>query len=195
MGSLIWVNYIYQVYIIGDFAAYPEPVAAKLRRALYYTNIDLQPKLALKYYRQAILMAGEMGIDPFSDPIIGVKIQLAAMFEKCHAYEQSIGVLEILRKDNVKWLEEHGQDEGMQGKRTSILGKTIGVSVKLGELYALPYVQKKEEAEERLIWAVTAVLKEQKRREDEGVKEGEGEWMSNEEIGGALEGVPHPLHR
>jgi len=195
MGSLIWVNYIYQVYIIGDFAAYPEPVAAKLRRALYYTNIDLQPKLALKYYRQAILMAGEMGIDPFSDPIIGVKIQLAAMFEKCHAYEQSIGVLEILRKDNVKWLEEHGQDEGMQGKRTSILGKTIGVSVKLGELYALPYVQKKEEAEERLIWAVTAVLKEQKRREDEGVKEGEGEWMSNEEIGGALEGIPHPLHR
>ena len=58
---LIYINYIYRVYIIGDFAAYPEPVAAKLRRALYYTNIDLQPKNAIKYYRQALALADEIG--------------------------------------------------------------------------------------------------------------------------------------
>ena len=50
------------------------------------------------------------------------------------------------------------------------------------------YVVEKEVAEERLIWAVETVLKEQRRRETEGVKPGEGDWMSPEEIGGSLEG-------
>jgi hypothetical protein len=64
----------------------------------------------------------------------------------------------------------------------------VGVSVKLGELYANEYVAEKEVAEERLVWAVETVLKELQRREKEGVKHDEGEWMSPEEIGGSLEG-------
>lgn len=188
MGMLIYTNYIYQTYIIGDFAAYPEPVAAKLRRALYYTNIDVQPKNALKYYRQALKLADEMGLDPFSDEMLGVKIQVAAFYEKLHQYQRAIDVLEIVRGDCLKWMEKLGGKEGNEGKRTRVLGKTIGISVKLGEHYANEYVRDQEAAEERLVWAVTALLKEQKRREGEGVKEGEGEWMSNEEIGGSLEG-------
>lgn len=186
-GSLIYINYIYQVYIIGDFAAYPEPVAAKLRRALYYTNIDLQPKNAIKYYRQALALADEIGMDPFSDEILGVKIQLSALFEKLHAYQQAIDVLEIVRGDCLKWMEVLGGLERNRGKRTRVLGKTIGISVRLGEFYANDYIQDQDAAEERLVWAVTALLKEQRRREEDGVKEGEGDWMSNEEIGAALE--------
>ena len=49
----------------------------------------------------------------------------------------------------------------------------------------------KEAAEEKLVWAVTTVLKEQRRREVEGVKPGEGEWLSPEEIGGSLEALGH----
>lgn len=190
MSMLVYINYIYQSYIIGDFKAYPEPVAAKLRRALYYQNIDLQPKNSVKYYRQALQIAAEMGMDPFSDEILGVKIKLSKLFEQIHMYQKAIDVLEIVRSDCLHWIEEVGGKPGNEGQRTKVLGKTIGVSVKLGEYYAHEQVDDQEAAEERLIWAVTALLKEQKRREQDGVKEGEGKWMSNEEIGGALECEP-----
>ena len=190
---LVYVNYIYQVYIIGDFAAYPEPVAAKLRRALFYTNIDLQPKNAIKYYRQALAVADEIGMDPFSDEIIGLKIQLSALFEKVHMYQKAIDVLEIVRWDCLRWMEELGGLERNVGKRTRVLGKTIGISVRLGEYYARDEIQDQDAAEERLVWAVTALLKEQRRREKEGVKEGEGEWMSDEEIGASLECELFPI--
>ena len=68
-----------------------------------------------------------------------------------------------------------------------MLAKMVGVSVKLGELYADDRIKNEEAAEERLVWAVTTVLKEKERREREGVREGEGAWMSAEEVGGALE--------
>ena len=193
MGMLVYINVIYRTYIIGDFKAYPEPVAAKLRRALYYTNIDVQPQNALKYYRQALALADEMGLDPFSDEMLGVKIQVAAFYEKMHHYQGAIDVLERVRADCIEWMEKLGGKAGNEGKRTRVLGKTIGISVKLGEHYANEYIANQEAAEEKLVWAVTALLKEQKRREDEGVKEGEGQWLTNEEIGGSLEGELSPF--
>ncbi|KAL6712749.1 hypothetical protein ACLMJK_009687 [Lecanora helva] len=190
-GALIYTNYVYQTYIIGEFAAYPEPVAAKLRRALYYTNHDIQPKNAVKYYRQALELADELGMDPFSDEILGVKIQLSAMFEKIGMYQKAIEVLELVQRDCMRWLEELGGLERNRGKRTKVLGKTIGISVKLGEYYASDHIQNQDAAEEHLVWAVTELIREQVRREEDGVKEGEGDWMTNEEIGGALESLGH----
>jgi len=184
----VYANYIYQDYIIGAFHRFPEPVAKQLRKALYYTNIALDAKLAVKYYKQALQVADEIGMDPFSDEIIGVKIQLAALMEKVQQYKKAIDILEIVKSDNLRWIEELGSKLGNEGKRTRVLGKTVGVSVKLGELYANQYVAEKQVAEERLIWAVETILKEQQRREKEGVKPDEGEWMSPEEIGGSLEG-------
>lgn len=162
-------------------------MAAKLRRALFYTNIDLQPTNAVKYYRQALELADEMGVDPFSDEIIGVKIQLAFLMEKIKRYEKAIEVLEIVHADCLKWIEAFGGKEGNEGKRSRVLGKTVGISVKLGELYSTNEIDDMQAAEEKLMYSVTAVLKEKKRREEEGVKEGEGPWMSDEEVGGALE--------
>ncbi|KAL9104831.1 MAG: hypothetical protein Q9163_000279 [Psora crenata] len=189
IGGLCYVNYIYKTYIIDSFSAYPEPVAQKLRRALYYTNQNLQPKSALKYYRQAIEKATELGMDPFSDEILGVKIQIAAMFEKAGSWPQAIRTLELVRANCLDWIEEVGAREGNEGRRTKVLRKIIGISVRLGEYYASEYVKDYESAEERLVWAVTAALKEQRRREVDGVKEGEGPWLEDEEIGGTLEGV------
>lgn len=188
MGTLVYVSYLYRSYFIGEFSAYPEPVAAKLRRALFYTNVDVQPTNAVKYYRQALEIADEMGVDPFSDEIIGVKVQLAFLMEKVKQYEKAIEVLEIVHADCLKWIDALGGKEGNEGKRTRVLGKTVGISVKLGELYSSNQIDDLEAAEENLMYSVTAVLKEKKRREEEGVKEGEGPWMSDEEVGGALEG-------
>lgn len=163
-------------------------MAVKLRRALFYTNVDLQPTNAVKYYRQALEVADEMGLDPFSDEIIGVKIQLAFLMEKIERHEKAIEVLEIVLADCLKWIEALGGKEGNEAKRTRVLGKTVGISVKLGELYSSNQIDDLEAAEEKLMYSVTAVLKEKKRREKEGVKEGEGPWISDEEVGASLEG-------
>lgn len=162
-------------------------MANKLRRALYYSNIELNPKKAVEYYRQALAVADEVGMDPFSDEILGTKIQLAAFMEKINKHQKAIDVLETVKSDCLRWIEARGKMEGNEAKRNRLLGKTVGIGVKLGELYANEYIAYLEAAERNLIEAVETTLREQKRREDEGVKEGEGPWMSNEEMGGALE--------
>jgi hypothetical protein len=95
-GALVYANHIYNAYIIAAFHNFPEPVAKELRKALYYTNQDLKPKEALKFYKKALAVAEEIGMDPFSDEIIGVKIQLAAFMEKIEQYGKAIEVLEIV---------------------------------------------------------------------------------------------------
>ena len=74
-------------------------------------------------------------------------------------------------------------------KRNRVLGKAIGISIKLGELYADDHVLKADLAHERLIWGVETLLKELQRRTVEGVEDGEGDWMTSEAIGGTFEGT------
>ena len=126
-------------------------------------------------------------MDPFSDEILGVKLQFAAFMEKVHQHQKAIDVLEIVRADCQKWMEVRGGLEGNAANRNRVLGKTAQICVKLGDLYSSEYIMDDEAAEKNLVEGVEISLKEQKRREDEGVKEGEGEWLSNEQIGGALE--------
>ena len=114
----MYSNYIYHNYIIGAFHKYPEPVAKQLRKALYYTNISLEPKNAVKYYREALRIADEVGMDPFSDEIIGVKIQIAALMERVQQYKKAIDILEIVKADNLKWLDRFGGQKGNEGRRT-----------------------------------------------------------------------------
>ena len=126
-------------------------------------------------------------MDPFSDEIIGVKIQLAGLLEREHLYQKAIDVLEIVRADCQKYLEAITNYEGREGDRTRVLGKTVRISIKLGELYANEYISDEEAAEKNLVEGVETALRELQRRDVEGVKEGEGYWMNDEEIGGALE--------
>ena len=220
---LIYTNYYYQVHIVGDFARYPEPVAAKLRRAIYYTNIDPDPKKAFEYYKQALQLANKLELDIYSEEIVGIKIEMARMFEKVGRIENATEVLEIVRREFGEWMvkEGGGKDggwgsvveeasqsgrsqparlsseakivkEGETGemdwaRRTNILRTLIRTHVKLGDLYSDETLNERALAEERLVWAVTAILKERKRREDEGVKEGEGELFPDDEVGAAME--------
>ncbi len=190
-GVLLYSNYIYHTYIVGAFHKFPEPVAKELRKALFYTNQDLRPHDALKYYKKALRISEEIGMDPFSDEILGVKIQMAAFFEKIEQREKAIQVLEIVKRDCLTWMEELGikAENISSGKRTRVLAKTVQISTKLGELYASPYVMRKDEAEKNLIWAVETALRESIRRQNEGVKEGEGEWMDREAIGMTMENL------
>ena len=228
--------YAYFHYFQSEqFTRFPPEIAKSLRRALYYSNYSSDPPLALKYYKKALEQCTAAGLDPFSDEVMGIKIQLAAWLEKIGSYKNSIEVLEALLRDCKKWVEvmektvqdglvdkdgylikpenpapvtrppqaeteAAGSDtekesevkkplENLWGKRRRVLGRSVGISTKLGELYADEHVLQGDVAGERLIWAVETILKELQRRQVEGVKEGEGDWMSPEEIGGALEGM------
>ncbi|RWA07756.1 hypothetical protein EKO27_g7353 [Xylaria grammica] len=206
-----------------QFTRFPPEIAKSLRRALYYTNYAPDPKLALKYYRLALEQCAAAKLDPFSDEVLGVRIQLAAWLEKIGNFQNSIEVLEVLLQDCKKWVEvmeksvrdglvdksgrligaavtqpntaKEGDESSVQelenlwAKRTRVLGKSVGISVKLGELYADDHVLQGDVAGEHLVWAVETVLKELQRRQVEGVKEGEGDWMTPEQIGGALEAL------
>ncbi|MCJ1322220.1 hypothetical protein MMC15_007567 [Xylographa vitiligo] len=188
-GSLLYTTYVYNTYIVANLHNFPEPVANKLRRALFYSNQDVNPKKAVNYYRQALAVADEIGMDPFSDEILGTKIALASFMEKVNQHQKAIDILEIVRADCKKWLETTGKQEGRQADRTRVLAKTVAISVKLGDLYADEYIADQDTAGKNLIEGVETALKEQKRREDEGTLDGEGPWMSNEEMGGALESL------
>lgn len=223
----VYVVYAYFNYFqASQFTRFPPNIAKSLRRALYYSNYSPDPKLALKYYKMALEQCTAAGLDPFSDEVIGVRIQLAAWLEQIGKFHNSIEVLEALLQDCKKWVElmeksardglidrsgnliggpekqptapeegdasdveEKAPPENLWAKRTRVLGKSVGVSVKLGELYADEHVLQSDVAGEYLIWSVETVLKELQRRHVEGVKEGEGEWMTPEEIGGALEAL------
>ncbi|RKF71112.1 TPR repeat-containing protein P27G11.02 [Golovinomyces cichoracearum] len=172
-GILLWTNKYYSDYIIGAFHTFPEPVAKQLRKAIFYTNVDLKPSLALKYYKEAVRIGEELGMDRFSDEMMGIKVQIALLFEKCEKYSKAIEVLEAVRSDNLKWLEVVGFREGWEARRNKVLRKTVQISVKLGDLYSNIHVLEQGLAEERLTWAVEETLREQQRRLKEGIKEDE----------------------
>jgi len=167
-------------------------LAKKLRRAVWYTSQDVQPKEALKYYKQALEVAHELGMDPYSDEILGVKICVAQLMESIQNYPKAIQVLEIVRSDCLKWEKELGHLERNKQKRTRVLAKTIAISVKLSELYSNPYVRDPTMAEERLVWAVELSIREKQRREKNNISdEEEGPWISDDEMGAALEALAH----
>lgn len=144
--------------------------------------------MAHKCYGEAITTANELGMDPFSDEMIDVKFNLVLLLEKSKSYHTAIETMEQIRSDCLRWLEIFGDKTGNEGKRSRVLARTIQASAKLGELYSMDDVYDLEAAEEKLMYSVTTVMKEQRRRAEEGVKEGEVPWLNEQEAGSSLEG-------
>ncbi|KAJ0161598.1 hypothetical protein CTA2_5962 [Colletotrichum tanaceti] len=105
-GMSIYIVKLYFDYFMArQFTKYPEPIAKSLRRALYYTNIKPDPNLARKYYKQALEQCNELQLDPFSDDVLGIRIQTAAWLEKIGNYQGAITVLDSVMRDCLKWVE------------------------------------------------------------------------------------------
>lgn len=110
LGGLAGVSvYIIKLYFdyfqARQFTKYPAPIAKSLRRALYYTNISPDPNLARKYYKLALEQCNELQLDPFSDDVLGIRIQTAAWLEKIQNYQGAITVLNSVLQDCLKWVE------------------------------------------------------------------------------------------
>lgn len=217
LGAAGYAVYMYFNYFYAEqFTKYPPDVAKSLRRALYYSNHQLDPQLALKYYKLAIEQCNANGLDPFSDEVVGIKIQLAAWLEKIGNVKGAIHVLDLVLAENKKWLRMveanpeklprapvpgtvvgEGQtqqtitkedfEQWIWSSRNRVLAKTCQISIKLGELYADDQVLDKDKSHEYLTWGVETSLKEFRRRATDGVKKDEGPWLTPDEIGAALE--------
>ena len=218
--ALAYASTLYFTYFFSaQFTRYPEPVAKALRKALYYSNHNPDPKRALKYYKQALELCDELRLDPFSDEVMGIKIQLAGWLEKIGNYENAAKVLEALWEDCKRWvvaMESAAKDgslanflpiahpphpdtpvsgpnevaeppETAWGKRNRVLAKSVGISVKLAELYSDEHLAQHDVSLERLVWAVTTALRESARRDEQGTRDGEGPWMPPEDIGATME--------
>nr|XP_036589399.1 uncharacterized protein CTRU02_00153 [Colletotrichum truncatum]KAF6801404.1 hypothetical protein CTRU02_00153 [Colletotrichum truncatum] len=105
-GVAVYIIKLYFDYFQArQFTKYPAPIAKSLRRALYYTNISPDPNLARKYYKQALEQCNELQLDPFSDDVLGIRIQTAAWLEKIGNYQGAIKVLNSVLQDCIKWVE------------------------------------------------------------------------------------------
>ncbi|CAK7564316.1 MAG: hypothetical protein SEPTF4163_002205 [Sporothrix epigloea] len=241
VASAVIIAYVARIYFTyfnsRQFTRYPPPVAKYMRRALYFSNYSPDPKRALKNYKLALEQCDALALDPFSDDVLGIRIQLASWLEQIRNYDAAIKVLELLLTDCKRWVDlmekdsadsalnggpvglsprlppplltgkaakksgdadsdggkttPQAESETIWGRRSRILRKAIGISVKLGELYADEHVLNADLAHERLVWSVDTALGEFQRRTTKGVKDGEGEWMSPAEMGAALESLGH----
>jgi hypothetical protein len=127
-------------------------------------------------------------MDPFSDEIMGVKYTIAALFEDAGYYSLAVDVLEIMRADCTKWVDEFSDRHWNDGDRSRVKKNLVQINLKLGQLYDVKYVNEPDNGGKRLVEAVESALGEQQRREKEGLKPGEGEWLTGDEMGGVLEG-------
>jgi hypothetical protein len=185
-----YIPWYYQNVIVKPYHKFPEPVAKKLRKALFYSRGSyLDIREANKYFRQALAAATAEGMDPFSDEIMGVKYLIAHLFEENGYYAMACDVLEIMRSDCQRWMDEFSDKHWNDGNRARVKKNMVQINVKLGELYNCKYVNEPDDAEKRLVEAVESVLEETQRRKAEGLKPGEGPFMTDDEVGATLEGM------
>ena len=101
-----YISYVELTQVAPQYHNYPQPVAESLRSAIYYTEIDLNPIKALNSYKEALRRALDLGMHPYSDEVMGIKLQVALMLEKAGLVKASIEVLERTRTETMKWIEE-----------------------------------------------------------------------------------------
>ncbi|KAJ4155674.1 hypothetical protein LMH87_000910 [Akanthomyces muscarius] len=116
--SAVALRSFYARFYNNNFSKYPEPVANTLRRAIYYSNYAPDPELALKYYKKAMQQCAEIGLDPFSTEVLGIRIQVSAWLQQLENYTSSGEVLESILADCQKWVRvmEKSVEEGQVDK-------------------------------------------------------------------------------
>lgn len=181
---------------------------------MYYTEVDLSPPKALQAYKEALRIGIEMGMHPFSDEVVGIKIQVAMMLERAGLAKAAVEVLERTKGEIMGFVEGKDRGEGVIGvkiekeegeekrkeveefekqQRDKVLKKAVGIEMKLAELYSSDYIQDEKKAEAAQVAAVELCLKELHRRQSLGLPVGGGleadnteGWLNVTEIATAL---------
>ncbi|KFA48228.1 hypothetical protein S40293_09568 [Stachybotrys chartarum IBT 40293] len=113
----------FKTFYSPEITKYPEPVAQILRRALWYTIARPDPEKALKYWKRAMELCGEIGLDPFSDEVLGIRIYIFAWLVKINNHKAAIDVLQSLLADCRKWLDV--MDQAVRDGRVNEAGRLV----------------------------------------------------------------------
>lgn len=130
-----YISYVELTRVGPQYHKFPPPVADALRTAIYYTEIDLNPAKSMKAYREALRISFEMGIHPYSDEILGIKLQVAMMLEKAGLVKPAIDVLERTKNETLAWVEDvtAGNDtaaaEKVKQAQAQVQKSTVNVQV------------------------------------------------------------------
>lgn len=120
-GAVGFLGYIIYNHTIREkrLHNYPSHVASPLRKALYYTEIDLKPAEALKWYKKALIVADQLEMDPFSDEVLGIRLRVTAMLEQAGLTKGAIGMLEKIQTDCQQWVENGRRKQMIVDKERS----------------------------------------------------------------------------
>jgi tetratricopeptide (TPR) repeat protein len=117
-GLLAYVIYVEYWFVRPQYRKFPPAVEKPLRRAVYYTEIHLDPQKALELYKEALRIALQQeGMHPYSKEVLGIKIQASAMLQKAGLFAPAIQILEQTSKEALAWVEESRRRSALRRKQ------------------------------------------------------------------------------
>ncbi|RAH52066.1 TPR domain protein [Aspergillus piperis CBS 112811] len=120
-----------------QYHKFPPPVAERLRTAIYYTDVKLNPVKAIDAYSEAIKLAAELQMHPYSDEVMGIRLQVTKCLEMAGLVPAAIQVLEKTRADAYHWVKTNMETEAFKrGESDYYFAR--GPSAEKGELAAEP---------------------------------------------------------
>ncbi|KAL1966736.1 hypothetical protein VTN77DRAFT_3933 [Rasamsonia byssochlamydoides] len=146
-GALFTYIVYVQTKVNQKYHNFPPKVEKALRTALYYTEIDLNPSKALKSYDEALRLALQEGMHPYSDEVFGIKLQASAMLEKAGLIKGAIRVLEKEKEKALAWIEEGRRQKDLNDRQAFMKEKIVVADPNAVDL--LQAARAREEYEER----------------------------------------------
>ncbi|RAH72169.1 TPR domain protein [Aspergillus aculeatinus CBS 121060] len=113
-----YIAYVEVTQVAPQYSKFPPPMAERLRTAVYYTDVDLQPQKAMAAYKDAIHIGLEMGLHQYSDEILGVHLQVSHMLEKAGLVSAAVKVLEQTRAGALAWVYRTRRTRSLPQKPT-----------------------------------------------------------------------------
>ena len=143
-----------------------------------------------------------MGLNPLEPVMLDVRMHISQIFAYFGHYNHAIDNLENMKEKLTEWNERMNMDEPGP-HRTRILRLLVQIDMAMGNIYAGSLVGQQtgwksqngtglddlQSAESCFLSAVKSTLKETERRERQGVKEDEGDWIPDEEVVSTLENL------
>lgn len=195
---LVYAFYFQTMEINTRMSRFPEPVAKELRKALYFTEVNMEPQKAIEHYRAALKASHEVGLHPYSDEVIGIKLQAADMYVRAGYHQQAIHLLSRTGVEALRWVNRSRRRlaAGMPGKdlskhpepnvqelfgpsvedyeiqynmTTRVVKKLIGIHLLVADIFDDEYIRDPHEAFSSRQAALRTFTQEVKDREKRGL--------------------------